>query len=143
MPSISTKSPNVTAVTGGTARWHRRLADTFDFLNHVRKSSTQQEICRYLLRYAERFGTTNLLAGPIPPRRALKREQVSHVLLDAWPEQWSERYFSKGYLYRDPTIQLVNRGNAPFLWSEIDKVCEVCPYGRRIRNLVREAGCRY
>lgn len=120
------------------AVWHRRLDDTFQFLNQVRKSSTQREICRQLLRYAGLFGATNLLAGPIPPPRALKREQVSHVLLDAWPERWSERYFSKGYLYRDPTIRLVNSGTVPFLWSEIYDVCRVDTFGRRIMDEATE-----
>lgn len=138
MPSIPAKPLAATKIPGATAVWRRRLDDTFEFLNDIRKSSTQQEICRYLLRYAERFGATNLLAGPIPPPRALRREQLSHVLLDAWPEQWSERYFSKGYLYRDPTIQLVNRGNMPFLWSEIDKICNVCPFGRRVMEEATE-----
>ncbi|MGX5843636.1 helix-turn-helix transcriptional regulator [Mesorhizobium sp. ArgA1] len=122
------------------AVWRRRLDDTLDFLNQIRKSSTQQEICRQLLRYAGLFGATNLLAGLIPPPHALRREQISHVLLDAWPEQWSERYFSKGYLYRDPTIRLVNSGTVPFLWSEIDHLCRVGPYGRRIMDEATEFG---
>jgi len=118
--------------------WRRRLDDTVEFLCRIRRSSTQQDICRHVLCYAGRFGATNLLAGPIPPPRALKREQISHVLLDAWPKQWSERYFSNGYLYRDPTIQLVNRGNAPFLRSEIDQVCRVCRVGRRVMEEATE-----
>ncbi|WJI60131.1 MULTISPECIES: autoinducer binding domain-containing protein [Mesorhizobium] len=121
-----------------TAIWRRRLDDTLESVGRIRGSSTQQEICQHLLCYAGRFGATNLLAGSIPPPRALKREQVSHVLLNAWPEQWSERYFSNGYLYRDPTIQLVNRGNAPFLWSEINQVCRVCRVGRRVMEEATE-----
>ncbi|WP_352747640.1 LuxR family transcriptional regulator [Mesorhizobium sp. M0701] len=125
-----------------TAVWRRRLDDTLEFLCRIQRSSTQQEICRHLLCYAERFGATNLLAGPIPPPRALRREQVSHVLLDAWPEQWSERYFSNGYLYRDPTIQLVSRGSRPFRWSEIDELCRVYPVGRRIMDEATEFNLR-
>lgn len=121
-----------------TRVWRCRLDDTFELLNDIRKSSTQHEICRYVLRYANLFGATSLLAGPIPPPRALRREQLSHVLLDAWPEQWSERYFSKGYLYRDPTIQLVSRGISPFRWSEINQIGQVCTSGRRIMNEAAE-----
>ncbi|MER9947308.1 LuxR family transcriptional regulator [Mesorhizobium sp. M0047] len=120
------------------ATWRRRLDDTFEFLCRIRRSSTQQEICRHLLCYAERFGATNLLAGPIPPPHALRREQLSHVLLDAWPEQWSERYFSKGYLDRDPTIQLVSRGSRPFRWSEMGEMCRICPSGWRIMDEATE-----
>jgi LuxR family quorum sensing-dependent transcriptional regulator len=125
-----------------TAIWRRRLDDTLEFLCRIRGSSTQQEICQHLLCYAGRFGAKNLLAGSIPPPRALKREQVSHVLLNAWPEQWSERYFSKGYLFRDPTIQLVNRGSTPFLWSEIDEMCRVYPFGRRVMEEATEFNLR-
>ncbi|MGX5850583.1 helix-turn-helix transcriptional regulator [Mesorhizobium sp. PL10] len=121
-----------------TAIWRRCLDDTLEFMCKIRRSSTQQEICRHLLCYAERFGATNLLAGPIPPPRALRREQLSHVLLDAWPEQWSERYFSNGYLYRDPTIQLVSRGSSPFRWSEIGEMCGVGPVGRRVMDEATE-----
>ncbi|MEI9416028.1 helix-turn-helix transcriptional regulator [Mesorhizobium sp. Cs1321R2N1] len=125
-------------VRRATGVWRSRLDDTFEFLSRIQQSSTQQEICRVLLFCAERFGGKNLLAGPIPPPHALRREQVSHVLLDAWPEQWSERYFSKGYLFRDPTIQLVNRGNAPFLWSEIGKIFKISPFGRMIMDEAAE-----
>nr|WP_245273698.1 LuxR family transcriptional regulator [Mesorhizobium sp. WSM3224] len=121
-----------------SAIWRRRLDDTLEFLCRIRRSSTQQEICQHLLCHAEQFGATNLLAGPIPPPRALKREQTSHVVLDAWPEEWSERYFSKGYLFRDPTIQLVCRGCGPFRWSEVDGLCKVSPAGRRIMDEATE-----
>ncbi|RUY21273.1 LuxR family transcriptional regulator [Mesorhizobium sp. M7A.F.Ca.US.001.04.1.1] len=122
----------------GKVSWRRRLDDTLDLLNHIRKSSTRQEICHHLLGYAQRFGATNLLAGPIPPPRSLKREQLSHVLLEVWPEQWSERYFSKGYLSRDPTIELVSRGSSPFRWNEMDEMCRICPLGRRIMDEATE-----
>ncbi|MER9136095.1 LuxR family transcriptional regulator [Mesorhizobium sp. M0830] len=79
-----------------------------------------------------------MLAGPIPPPHALRREQLAHVLLDAWPEQWSERYFSQGYLYRDPTIQLVSRGSSPFRWSEMNQMGAVRPFGRRIMDEATE-----
>lgn len=45
--------------------------------------------------------------------------QLSHVLLDSWPREWSHRYFSRGYLYRDPAIRLVRDGAPAFLWSEL------------------------
>jgi len=91
-----------------------------------------------LLIYAARFGATNLLAGVIPPPSSSRREQLSHVLLDAWPEEWAKRYFSNGYLYRDPTIRLVSQGNAPFCWSEVGHLCKVCSLGHRIMQEASE-----
>ena len=61
---------------------------------------------------------------------------MAHVLLDAWPAEWSQRYFSSGYLYRDPAILLVKSGSDPFLWTEIDQKCKVSARGRQI---MREA----
>lgn len=57
---------------------------------------------------------------------------MAHVLLDAWPAEWSQRYFSSGYLYNDPTIRLVSHGVDSFLWTEIDQHCNVLTLGRRI-----------
>jgi LuxR family quorum sensing-dependent transcriptional regulator len=139
-PSIPNLPLDTIKTAEATSVWRRRLDDTFEFLVGIRKSSTPQEICRLMLRYVGRFGATNLLAGPIPPPRALKREQISHVLLDAWPAQWSNRYFSSGYLYHDPTIRLVNLGNPPFLWSEIDRQHNVGPFGRRVMEEATEFG---
>lgn len=73
-----------------------------------------------------------MLAGVIPPPGAMRREQVAHVLLDGWPREWSHRYFSQGYLYRDPTIGLVRCSSEPFIWSEIGKRCELSASARRV-----------
>ncbi|MFI0846540.1 autoinducer binding domain-containing protein [Mesorhizobium sp. IMUNJ 23232] len=81
---------------------------------------TAQEICSEVLEFASRIGASHLLAGVIPPPALSRTGQLSHVLLHSWPREWSERYFSSGYLYRDPTIRLVREGTASFLWSELD-----------------------
>jgi LuxR family quorum sensing-dependent transcriptional regulator len=91
-----------------------------------------------LLPYGARFGATNLLAGVIPPPHISGRQQLSHVSLDAWPQEWSARYFSNGYLRVDPTIRLVSRGSPPFLWKEVGEVCKVCMFGRRVMEEAKE-----
>ena len=60
------------------------------------------------------------------------RQQLSHVLLDAWPDGWSQRYFSNGYLYRDPAIRLVSSGAPPFRWSDIPRLCKMHGSGRLV-----------
>ncbi|MER8578484.1 LuxR family transcriptional regulator [Mesorhizobium sp. M1423] len=101
-------------------------------MNTMRQSCSPVEICQRFLAYAGRLGATNLLAGTIPPPGSSRREQVSHVLLETWPEEWSLRYFSNGYLYHDPTIRLVCRDNSPFLWKEISQLCVTDNFGSRV-----------
>ena len=118
-------------------RWRIRLEETYSLTAAMAGCRTTDEVCRCLLKFFQRYGATNLLAGLIPPPNSSRREQLSHVLLDGWPRGWSRRYFSLGYLYRDPAIRLVQRGRSHFHWDEIDELCSVSPIDRRIMN---EAG---
>lgn len=68
----------------------------------------------------------------------MRREQMSHVLLDSWPREWSLRYFSHGYLNRDPTIGLVRRASEPFTWNEVDKRCRLSASARRVMQEATE-----
>jgi LuxR family quorum sensing-dependent transcriptional regulator len=59
-------------------------------------------------------------------------------MLAVWPEEWTTRYFSNGYLNRDPTIRLVRQAAAPFCWNEVHDLCKICPFGRRIMHEAKE-----
>lgn len=124
--------------SGGRRRWRCRLEQTHELLVQIQQMRTPGEVCTSILSYAARFGATGLLAGVIPPPGAMCREQMSHVLLDAWPREWSLRYFSQGYLQRDPTIELVRRASESFIWSEIGQHCEVSASGRRVMHEATE-----
>lgn len=119
-------------------RWRRRLDDTCSVLEDIRQADSTPGICRSLLAFASRFGATNLLAGQIPPPGSSRNEQLSHVLLDTWPREWSVRYFSSGYLYHDPTIGLVRRDSPPFLWREASRLFEAGAMGARVMAEARE-----
>lgn len=110
---------------------------TYDLMQKLQTSGSRTEICSSILEHARKFGVTNILAGTIPDPGRSNREQLSNVVLGSWPQGWTERYFSRGYLYRDPAIHLVRRGHSHFLWSEIDSLCNVSSTGQRILN---EAG---
>lgn len=103
--------------------WRERLAETYELMSRLRRCPSAVDICAGVLEFASSIGATNLLAGVIPPPAASRNEQLSHVLLGSWPPEWSERYFSSGYLYRDPTIRLVREGAPSFMWSELENVC--------------------
>jgi LuxR family quorum sensing-dependent transcriptional regulator len=111
---------------------------TYDLMQKLQTSNSGTEICAYILGYAGRFGVTNILAGTIPDLGRSTREQLSNVVLGAWPQGWTERYFSQGYLYRDPAISLVRRGCTHFRWSEIDNLCNISSTGRRVLHEASE-----
>lgn len=118
--------------------WRNRLPETYGLLEGVRRSQTNADLCGWLVAYIARFGATNLLAGVIPQPYFSGRQQISHVLLHAWPQEWSLRYFSKGYLRHDPAIRLVKQGCTPFFWSGVGELCQVCLFGRRVMEEAME-----
>lgn len=117
--------------------WRRQLDDTADLFHELQLCRTIGHLCVTLLDHARRFGADHLLAGLIPRAGVSRREQLSHVLFDAWPREWSERYFSSGYLYRDPAIRLVTQGSTPFLWREIGDLCKINASSRRVMDEAR------
>lgn len=118
----------------------RRLKDTCETLINMQKCRTHREIRDYLLDYLRDSGVNHLLAGVIPPPQSSRCKQLSHVLLDAWPEEWSQRYFSRGYLYRDPAIQLVKSSVRPFRWCEIPSLGSVSSASQTIMDEAAEFG---
>lgn len=103
----------------GKSFWRCPLDDTHEIFSSLHKSSSTEGIIANVIKVANRFGGTNLLTGVIPHYGLSKTSQLSHVLLDLWPREWSQRYFARGYLYRDPTICLLRQGASSFLWSEL------------------------
>lgn len=132
------KRANLTKSELVSGNWRQRFDETCVMIDEMRQCSSAERICNLLLAYVGRFGATNLLAGAIPPPYASQREQLAHVVLAAWPEEWTKRYFSNGYLSRDPTIRLVRQASAPFHWSEVSDLCKVCPFGRRIMDEAKD-----
>lgn len=107
-------------------------------MNRLRRCSSTTEICASVLKFAGPVGATNLLAGMIPSPGVSRSAQLSHVLLDSWPQEWSARYFSRGYLYRDPTIRLVRDGAPAFQWSELGVNRAVTPTENNIMSEATE-----
>ncbi|RWO70198.1 MAG: LuxR family transcriptional regulator [Mesorhizobium sp.] len=138
--SIGRNGKGSIPVAGGgmQIRWRQRLEQTYHFLEQVRGTRTVRELCASILGYTAQFGGTGMLAGVIPPPGAMRREQVSHVILDAWPREWSLRYFSQGYLHRDPTIGLVRRASEPFVWRDIAEHCRLSASARHVMQEAAE-----
>lgn len=97
----------------------RRLDETLEVISLLDRARSAVAICEAVLRAASRFGAEHVLAGTVPARGADRRTQRTHVVLDHWPSGWAERYFSRGYLDRDPAIRRVMAAAPPFDWREL------------------------
>lgn len=115
----------------------KSLDQTLEFIQAVDRARSQADVSAALLDAARRFGFQHILAGTIPNIGSSRRQQLSHVVLDHWPQEWTRRYFSHGYLFTDPAIKRVSENRGPFLWSELGPECASDPAARRVMN---EAG---
>jgi len=115
----------------------RSLSETIAFIQKLDQARDPEEVCALLLNITRRFGVERVLAGLIPAPGADRQTQLSHVIMNAWPEEWARRYFSHGYLFRDPTIEQVQRATTSFLWSELEPKYRSDSAARRV---MAEAG---
>ena len=116
----------------------RTLEETRDLLNQLELCTTEDELADFVVRLVEPYGATNVLVGTMPQLGATKRQQIGHVLLNAWPNAWSARYFSMNYLFRDPAIKLVREGLDSFFWDDVRILQQVA--GRSVMGEAREHG---
>jgi LuxR family transcriptional regulator, quorum-sensing system regulator BjaR1 len=114
----------------------RDLERTLEFVRSVEQAKTPYDICASLLKTVSQFGIRHILAGTIPTPGSTRAQQEAHVLLHDWPQEWWDRYFSKGYLFVDPAINHVLNDTRPFLWTDLDPLCRGNPAATRV---MREA----
>ncbi len=110
---------------------------TLEFIRVLDHAQTPADVCGALLNAVRRFGGEHVLAGTIPLPGSSRSQQRAHVILDHWPEGWAQRYFSHGYLFRDPAIHRVSTSTVPFLWSELEPLCRDSKAARQVMD---EAG---
>jgi LuxR family quorum sensing-dependent transcriptional regulator len=116
----------------------RTLEEIQYLLAELEACTTQEELADVVIRYVQPFGANNVLVGTMPQMGATKRQQIGHVLINAWPNDWSARYFSMYYLFKDPTIKLVREGLESFFWDD-DEVVAVRS-GITVMGEARELG---
>ncbi len=81
------------------------------------------------------------MAGTIPHPGANKRQQLSNVLIDFWPREWTERYFAKNYIARDPAIRHLMTQTGDFRWDELQPLCRADTTAQRIMDEPRIFAC--
>jgi LuxR family quorum sensing-dependent transcriptional regulator len=114
---------------------------TRDYIREINCAPDASSICAIVLNRTRKFGFERLLAGTMPNPGSSPIHQKSHVLLEQWPAEWVERYFSEGYLFDDPTIRRVRAAERPFFWSDLHEGRDD-PCAARVMNEATEFGLK-
>jgi LuxR family quorum sensing-dependent transcriptional regulator len=114
------------------------LNQTLGFIQSIERAGSPADVSKALLATTSQFGFTKVLAGIIPRPGMTQNEQVANVVLHDWPDQWSLRYFSQGYLFKDPTIKRVCSSTTPFSWSEVEPDYKRDPDAARVMCEARD-----
>ncbi|MBN7775665.1 autoinducer binding domain-containing protein [Nitratireductor aquimarinus] len=93
--------------------------ETRVFVDAIQKAQTPAAICNVLIAFTQRFGLHTVCAGTLPPRGAAPGDQVGHLVLSSWPQEWIDRYVSRGYIFHDPIVKHVRESGNAVLWRDI------------------------
>jgi LuxR family transcriptional regulator, quorum-sensing system regulator BjaR1 len=116
----------------------RSLDETLSFIAAADRAGSPDAVVETILSFVKPFGFSQVLAGTIPLPGMSAQQQLANVVLHRWPEKWSQRYFSRGYLFDDPTIHRIVTSTEPFLWSELEGAYRDRPSAKRIMDEARE-----
>lgn len=95
------------------------LAETYNLMLEFGRAVSIEAVYGVLLTRCQRYGVESVLAGVIPQRIVHPSEQPGYVILGHWPMEWAERYFSRQYVRRDPTILHCSQETNPLVWDTI------------------------
>ncbi|MCR6502049.1 LuxR family transcriptional regulator [Shinella sp. CPCC 101442] len=114
------------------------LDKTLSFLSEIKQINTLPELTTAAARATAEYGVKRILAGYIPRSGMLPNDQLRHVLLADWPEQWADIYFHNGFLFHDPTIRRVLNASPTFSWSELSKAPDVVRNERLVMDRAKD-----
>ena len=116
------------------------LDNTIRFIHDLDRARNVEDISSQLLRHLGQIGAEHVIAGTFPSDEPNRRTQLSHALLNSWPNDWLARYLSRGYLVKDPIILRSQAKADPFYWDELTPFMDADPMGRRIVEEARDFG---
>jgi LuxR family quorum sensing-dependent transcriptional regulator len=116
---------------------HAGLA--FDLIDDFDQLQTADQVMDRLSSAFADFGyTAFLITGvPEPPQRL-----EPYMLLNGWPQGWTELYTERNYYVDDPVAALCRRSIDPFEWSEARYDAERCPRAAEIMNIAADFGMK-
>jgi LuxR family quorum sensing-dependent transcriptional regulator len=109
------------------------LIDEFDRLATTTQVRNRLESALASLGYSA-FRNTGV---PEPPARI-----EPYVLLDGWPQKYSEHYARENYYYDDPVAAWCRRSTAPFEWSEARFDRDAWPRAAEVMDVAARFGMR-
>src|SRR5947209_4630779 len=112
----------------------RSLDETLSAIAAIDRAGSADAVAETVLSIVRPFGFSHVFAGTIPTPGMSAQQQVANVVLHRWPDKWSQRYFSQGYLFDDPTIERVMSSTEPFLWSELERSYRKTPSAKRVMD---------
>ena len=118
--------------------YRHSLQHTLDFIRDLDRSRNLEDISTKVLRYLSQFGVEHMVAATIPTPDANRRDQLGHLLLNRWPEEWASRYAARRYVAHDATIKRLMVSPDPFLWNELDPLVKDNPKARRVLDEAAE-----
>lgn len=118
----------------------QRLTQTLDFISKIDSAKNAEGVTSSLLSVTKQFGFENVLAGIIPAPGMSATQQAENVVLHQWPDEWSSRYFTQGYLFDDPTIRRLTNSAVPFSWAELTPELRDNDRAARVMNEAKDFG---
>ncbi|WP_341487800.1 LuxR family transcriptional regulator [Pararhizobium sp. A13] len=107
----------------------------FDFLTETKGAKTKTDILQPLEKAAHIFGFDCFAISGIP----LPHERIDpYFMLNAWPDEWFERYVKRNYVHVDPVIYRTKMQDDAFVWSEALKGRKLNREARRVMNEATE-----
>ena len=95
------------------------LNHTLAFIRDLDRARNLEDVAAQVMRHVAPFGVEHMVASTIPGPQSSRKEQLGQLLLNRWPEEWANRYASRGYVAYDATIHRLKSSPEPFRWNEL------------------------
>ena len=99
--------------------FRQSLDHTLAFIRDLDRARNLEDVSAQVMRYVAPFGIEHMVASTIPGSQSSRKQQLGQLLLNRWPEEWTNRYASRGYVAYDATIHRMKSSPEPFRWNEL------------------------
>jgi DNA-binding CsgD family transcriptional regulator len=105
------------------------LEATFEAVEELAEVPDPQAALAKVSDWLARFGFSAFVLTRLPPPSVATGPQI---LLNGWPEGWTQRYNEAGHYANDPIARFCRASNAPFSWDDIPQQYWAAPGARQV-----------